>query len=142
VYCESYNPSWSWYAGPAAASAVFRMSDGLRFTFDGNWAASGFETSWTGSWRAVGEHGTATWDGEGAPQAQSGPYGSVAASAPIPVALAEHRFFGLEAALADFVAALRTGTVPAGECHDNLRSLAMCHAAVESAARGTPVPVS
>jgi hypothetical protein len=31
--------------------------------------------------------------------------------------------------------------VPAGECHDNLRSLAMCHAAVESAARAVPVAI-
>ena len=51
------------------------------------------------------------------------------------------RFLGLEGALADFVAALRTGSVPLGECHDNLRSLAMCHAAVESAALGAPVTV-
>ena len=54
----------------------------------------------------------------------------------------EGRFFGLEASLADFVAALRTGGVPEGECHDNVQSLAMCHAAVESAAAGTRVPVA
>ena len=48
---------------------------------------------------------------------------------------------GLEGALADFVAAVRTGSVPPGECHDNIRSLAMCHAAVESAERGVPVDV-
>ena len=23
VYCDSYNPPWSWYEGPAAAAAVF-----------------------------------------------------------------------------------------------------------------------
>ena len=51
------------------------------------------------------------------------------------------RFRGLERRLADFVAALRTGAVPQGECHDNLKSLAMCHAAVESAALGAPVSV-
>ena len=26
VYCDSYSPPWSWYAGPAAAAAVFRMT--------------------------------------------------------------------------------------------------------------------
>ena len=57
-------------------------------------------------------------------------------------ALPEDRFFGLEASLADFVAALRTGRPPAGECHDNVQSLAMCHAAVESAATGERVPVA
>ena len=48
---------------------------------------------------------------------------------------------GLEFSLAEFVDALRTGRVPAGECHDNLRSLAMCHAAVESARTGRRVAV-
>lgn len=142
VYCDSYNPPWSWYAGDAAAHAVFEMSDGLRFTFDGNWAADGFETSWTGSWRAIGQLGTATWDGEGAPRVEGGPAGAVTASVPVEVALGEGRFFGLEAALADFVAALRSGNAPAGECHDNVRSLAMCHAAVESAAAGARVAVA
>ena len=142
VYCESYNPPWSWYAGPAAAHAVFEMSDGVRFAFDGNWAADGFETSWTGVWRAVGELGTATWDGEGTAGVEPGPGHRLTVTAPPVEQLPEDRFFGLEASLADFVAALRTGRPPAGECHDNIKSLAMCHAAVESAATGARVPVA
>ena len=143
VYCEAYDPPGSWYAGPAAANAVFRMSGDVRFAFNGNWAADGFKTSWTGVWRAVGELGSATWDGEGAPEVESGPTQKIRAAAPAQVPIPDpERFFGLEAALADFVAALRTGRVPLGECHDNLRSIAMCHAAVESAALGAPVPVS
>ena len=123
VYCDSYSPSWSWYAGPAAAAAVFRMTGDLRFAFVGNWAAPRDETSWTGWWRAIGEGGIATWDGEDPPD------------------LDPTRFRGLDLSLADFVAALRSGSVPQGECHDNLKSLAMCHAAVESAALGAPVSV-
>ena len=65
VYCESWNPPHSWFGGPAAASAVFQMSGGVRFSFDGDWSAQGFQTSWTGSWRAIGEHGSAVWDGAG-----------------------------------------------------------------------------
>ena len=84
VYCESHNPPWSWYAGPAAASAIFRMSGDLRFTFTGNWAADGFRTSWTGSWRAIGERGTAVWDGEGIPRVEPGPGARVTASRPDP----------------------------------------------------------
>ena len=100
------------------------MSGGLRFSFLGNWAAPTDETSWTGAWQAVGENGIATWDGE-----------EIGERDP-------ERFQGLEGSLADFVSALRTGSVPEGECHDNLRSLAMCHAAVESAALGAPVSVA
>jgi predicted dehydrogenase len=138
VYCDAYNPPWSWYAGAAAANAIFRMTDGLRFAFTGNWAADGFQTSWTGSWRAVGERGSATWDGEGAPRADGD---GVSAAVPEKRPVNPERFMGLADSLADFVRALRTGRVPQGECHDNVHSLAMCHAAVESAARGEVVAV-
>jgi predicted dehydrogenase len=123
VYCDSYSPPWSWYEGPAAAAAVFRMTKDLRFSFVGNWAAPRDETSWTGWWRAIGEGGIATWDGEDTEDRDP------------------ERFLGLAGSLADFVAALRTGGVPQGDGRDNLKSLAMCHAAVESAALGAPVSV-
>jgi predicted dehydrogenase len=123
VYCDSYSPPWSWYEGPAAATAVFKMTGDLRFSFVGNWAAPRNETGWTGWWRAIGEGGIATWDGEDPPDRDP------------------TRFRGLEDSLVEFVSALRDGTVPQGEAHDNLKSLAMCHAAVESAALGAPVSV-
>ncbi|GAA4202852.1 Gfo/Idh/MocA family protein [Actinocatenispora rupis] len=142
VYCESYNPRFSWFPGAAAANAVFEMTGGLRFVLNGSWCADGFQTSWTGSWRTVGAHGTAAWDGETAPRAEPAPGARITATAPDPGGTPEGRFHGLAAALREFVAALRTGATPQGECHDNLRSLAMCHAAVESAATGTRVPVA
>lgn len=141
VYCEAHNPPWSWYAGPAAASAIFRMSDDVRFTFTGNWAADGFQTSWTGAWRATGERGSATWDGERVPHVEPAPGVQLEVAVPVRRTPDPSRFPGLEASLADFVRALRTGSVPNGECHDNIHSLAMCHAAVESSERGMPVPV-
>ena len=122
VYCDSYSPPWSWYAGPAAAAAVFRMSGDLRFSFVGNWAAPRNETSWTG--------------GGGRSARAASPPGTARRRDRDP-----ERFHGIEGALADFVAAVRTGATPQGECHDNLKSLAMCHAAVESAALGAPVSV-
>jgi predicted dehydrogenase len=142
VFCDAYNPPWSWYEGPAAAHAVFKMTGDVRFAFSGNWAADGFKTSWTGSWRAVGEHGTATWEGDGAtPRVEPGPGARVTASVPVLPPADKTRFPGLAGALDDFVGALRTGRLPAGECHDNIMSLAMCHAAVASAQAGAPVLV-
>ena len=124
VYCESYSPPWSWYAGPAAGGG--RVPDERRPAVLVRRQLGGAHERdlVDGAWRAVGENGIATWDGEDT--ADRDP----------------ERFLGLEGALADFVTALRTGTVPAGECHDNLRSLAMCHAAVASAAVGAAVPVT
>jgi len=49
---------------------------------------------------------------------------------------------GIAGSLRDFVRALRTGSTPMGECHDNIKSLAMVFAAIESAATGRRVPVA
>lgn len=133
VYCESYNPPWSWFRGRASANAVFEMTGGLRFTLNGSWCSDGYRTSWTGSWRAMGERGGAMWDGDNPPTVDPGPGHEIKPAVPEAVNHSEGRFYGLAEALTEFVAALRTGSIPQGECHDNLRSLAMCHAAVESA---------
>ncbi len=73
---------------------------------------------------------------------EPGPGSTVTASVPILIPPNELRFKGLQASLAEFVSALRTGTTPQGEAHDNIQSLAMCHAAVASAELGAPVPVT
>jgi predicted dehydrogenase len=119
VYCEEYNPSWSWYRGGAAATAIFEMAGGTRFVYTGSWCSDGHETPWNGQWRASGEHGTALWDG------QDGPLDAA-----------------ITASLRDFVTALRTGVTPMGECHDNIMSLAMVHAAIASAESGRPVAIT
>jgi predicted dehydrogenase len=142
VYCDSYNPPWSWFAGASGAHAIFEMTGDLHLVLNGNWCADGFQTSWTGSWRAVGERGSAVWDGETAPRVEPGPGVEIDAVATSAKRVAADRFYGLEEALMDFVRALRTGKSPQGECHDNLRSLAMCHAAVESARLRTRVPIT
>jgi predicted dehydrogenase len=137
VYCEEYNPGWSWYAGGAAATAVVEFAGGLRYTYSGSWCADGLSTSWNGAWRVVGAGGTATWDGDGAPLVhRAGDASPVAA----PVAPGGPEDVG--GALAEFVDALRTGAVPSGEVHANVLSLAMVEAAIRSAATGERLTIA
>ena len=136
VYCESYNPPWSWYDGDAAANAVFVFEDGVRFSYSGSWCAPGDETSWNGDWRVSAAEGTARWDGDHQPTALRGD-GSVVET-PGPEDGAED----VEGALTEFVAALRDGSVPQGEVHDNVVSLAMVEAAVLSADSKVPVRIA
>jgi predicted dehydrogenase len=142
VYCESYSPPWDWYAGHSAANALFRMTGDVRLAFNGSWTADGFPTSWTGRWRVFGERGSAMWDGQRAPRVQAAPGVELppVQSAREPRKSAT-RFAGLRHALAEFVGALRSGRPPQTDGRDNLRSLAMCYAAVESSRRGEPVKV-
>ena len=132
VYCEEYNPSWSWYAGDAATTAIFEFSGGARYIYSGSWCSPGLETSWNGSWRISGASGSAHWDGEN--QADFEITDKSAGEVSLPRPVDDHD--GAEeiaGSLAEFVHALRTGVVPSGEVHANVLSLAMVEAAVLSA---------
>jgi predicted dehydrogenase len=118
AYCDEYRPAWSWYAGADSAVAVFEMTGGVRVVCQGSWTTEGAQTPWDGRWLVTGERGTATWDGESTPTDL------------------------LAAALREFVTALRTGTAPPSDCADNLMSLVMVHAAVESARTGRRVDIA
>ncbi|MFB9375880.1 Gfo/Idh/MocA family protein [Kineococcus gynurae] len=135
VYCEEFNPGWSWYAGAANACATFEMSSGARYSFSGSWCAPGLETSWNGAWRLSGARGSAVWDGDHPPRCE------IVEAGVEPAAVADP---GLEVpgSLAAFVTALRTGSPAMGEVHDNVLSLAMVEAATTSAATGRRVTVA
>jgi predicted dehydrogenase len=129
VGCEEYNPGWSWYSGDAAASAVFEMSNGARFIFNGSWCSPGAETSWNGSWRISAESGTVLWDGDNKPS-----------SDPLAVEVdTNDPGTEIEGSLREFVAALRTGDEPMGRVHTNVLSFAMVEAAIRSARTGRRV---
>jgi predicted dehydrogenase len=135
VYCEEFNPPWSWYKGDASASAIFEMEGGLRYTYRGSWCAEGASTSWEAEWRAVGERGTALWDGIG----DRPPKASLITSdeglhrqTRTLEAFVKPEPTGIAGSIQDFLHALSTGATPMGECHDNIKSLAMVFAAMES----------
>ena len=131
VYCESWNPSWSWYRGDAAAAAVFAFEDGVRYVYDGSWCAPGAETSWNGAWRASGAAGTALWDGDHDPSSDlDGTARLARAAAPTRSGTRSpgrwRRSSGRSA----------PASVPDGEVHGNVMSLAMVEAAIASARSG------
>ena len=46
VYCHEWNPTGSWYDRDASAIAVFEMTDGIVYTYQGSWCAEGCNTPW------------------------------------------------------------------------------------------------
>nr|WP_269778653.1 Gfo/Idh/MocA family oxidoreductase [Microlunatus antarcticus] len=135
VFCDSFNPSWSWFGGDAAANAVFEFEGGARFSFTGSWCSPGLETSWNGRWRVSADGGTALWDGDGEPVAED----ADGSSLPVVVEDEPEQIAG---SLAEFVAVLREGGVPSGEVHANVLSLAMVEAATRSAEAGRRVTIA
>lgn len=143
VYAHEFNPAGSWYRGDVAATCVFEMSDGVIFTYRGSWCAEGCHTSWNGDWRFIGEKGTLLYERDGEPT------GQVAASKTgfhrklrdVRAPKTTVRRTGMHGALGEMLAFLRTGRRPQTECHDNIKSLAMVFAAIDSARKRRRVPV-
>lgn len=142
VYCETFNPQWSWYRGDASASAIFEFDGGTRYVFTGSWCSQGEDTSWNGNWRVSGAEGTALWDGEAMPTVArvDGASLSLVSAAHEPASEPSGEEIG--GALTEFVGALRTGDTPSGDVHSNIYSLAMVEAAALSADSGRRVVIA
>jgi len=143
VYCDEFNPKGSWYRGDVAANAVFEMAGGVRFAYRGSWCAEGCRTSWHGNWRLIGERGTILYENDGDPrgEAVAKAEGFDRPMRPVRLSPAAMKHTGQRGALRELLAYLRRGRMPQCECHDNIKSLAMVFAAMESSRKGRRVKV-
>ena len=136
VYAQENNPAGSWYAHGASANAIFEFSGDVTFTYRGSWVAEGAPTSWEAAWRIIGTNGTLLWDGADRFEARvvaenSGflrPLRDVVVS-PVPHPSQTH---GHASVIAEFLKAVETGMAPETAGNDNIKSLAMVLAAIES----------
>ena len=141
VTARGTRPEWSVYHRDATVSAAFEMSDGSLFAYHGTWNARGLPTWWNSEWRIGAQHGSATWDGTGAPVVGTEDEEETARlqaaidaeTAPEPDQIA--------ASLVECVSALREGRTPMCEIHENVLSFAMVEAAVAAVERGERVEI-
>lgn len=146
VYCLETNPSGSWYAHGAAANAIFEFDHGVVFNYRGSWCAEGANTSWESAWRIIGTKGTLLWDGEESFEARvvSGDSGFFRELTPLdvpePADIAQTH--GHASVIADFLDAIAEGRAPETVGTDNINSLAMVFAAIESAKIGQRVLIA
>jgi predicted dehydrogenase len=137
VYCHESNPKGSWYAHGAAANAIFELKSGITFTYRGSWAAEGANTSWESSWRIIGTRGTLLWDGADQFEAHvvNGYEGFLRPVAELEVLPPANpaQTQGHASVIAEFVRSIEEGQEPETVGTDNIKSLAMVFAAIESA---------
>ena len=144
VYCHEFNPKGSWYAHGASAIAVFEMTDGVVLTYRGSWCSEGMNTSWECDWRGVGSKGSCIWDGKELikGQARNGEEGFFRPQKDFTVTLEKKLVHGAHAGvIREFIDCVKNGGIPQTVCHDNIKSLAMVHAAVKSAETGKKVAI-
>jgi len=145
VYCDEWNPKGSWWQHGAAANAIFQMDHGIRFCFRGSWCAEGLRTSWDGAWRIIGTKGTILWDGLDDVRGEyvKVPEGFFYEQQPLDVGEepdpAETR--GHFSVMTQFLRQVSEGIPAETRSSDNIHSLAMVHAAIESSDAGGIVPV-
>ena len=155
VYCKEWNPPGSWYARDASAVAIFDLSDGsdasdgIVYTYHGSWCAEGLNTTWEAEWRIVGERGSVTWDGAVGFRAEvaTGRSGirSTYREVEVPAlddATLAGKTGGHAGVIREFVRCVRTGATPETAAGDNIKSLAMVFAAIESAETGRTVEIA
>jgi|tagenome__1003787_1003787.scaffolds.fasta_scaffold20931834_2 predicted dehydrogenase len=137
VRAHELRPPRSGFAGATVATCTFELDGGALFTYRGSWSAAGLETPWFGDWRVDGTLGAARWQADGRPQAQR---------------LVEHtpqgpRFEQVElrvdegpndhpAAVPALLRQMASGAPLETPGADNIRSLAMVLAALESVRTG------
>jgi predicted dehydrogenase len=145
VYCKEWNPAGSWYANGASAMAIFEMSEGVVYNYRGSWCAEGLQTSWEAEWRFIGTRGMLKWDGAQGFAAESatptGQFWAERQEIPIPPYTADEHFHGHASCIQEFVECVRTGATPNTFCTDNIKSLAMVFAAIESVEKGQAVKI-
>ncbi|MCX2725625.1 Gfo/Idh/MocA family protein [Roseibium salinum] len=137
VFCHESNPVHSWYRHGASAVAIFECENDVTMTYRGSWCAEGAPTSWEASWRIVGSRGTLLWDGNEGFRAEivktKEGFLFPLESIEVPDLAEPFGGDGHAGVIADFLDARERGSVPLTDSADNIRSLAMTFAAIQSA---------
>lgn len=138
AYCHEWNPRESWYDHGASAAAIFEMEDNVVFNYRGSWCTEGHNTSWQCAWRTIGTEGSILWDGQddilGEKVSESGMTGLCRSVEPLTIPDRDPpRYVKHAGVIRDFLDAISTGSTPPTICTDNVKSVAMVHAAIRSA---------
>ena len=136
VQAITWNQPWGWHAGDACHAIVFEYASGLRATHVCVGCAVGSQTQWNGDWRIEGPQGSleASKDGivfKHLHRTETPETREIEGDLNVPT--------GEKAILDVFLQAVRTRQPPECNAEDNLGSLAMVFAAIQSAKEGRKV---
>jgi predicted dehydrogenase len=142
IHCHAWNPSWSHFKDPAEASATITFDGGSVVHYHGSWVSTAPPTLWSGAWQIECAGGVIQWTSRN-DNSLAGETLTVRPRARRPrrVTLPEVEHWDRAGSLAAFAAAVREGKEPSASGRDNLGSLKLMFAAIESAESGRPVEI-
>jgi len=149
VRARSFNPSWSRFAGNASANVQFTTADGAEISYVGSWHARRPHTSWDGAWEIHGTHASIAWDynrvilyphdnviGETVFRTGALERADDALEIPLDALQYDERLGTID----EFISAISENRDPQTHGGDNIRSLGLVLAAVESTKQdGAPI---
>jgi len=137
VYARTWKPEWSWFEHDPCAAALFHFEDGLEVVYEGSWVARGRETTWEGYWAAECADALIELRG-GTVHILSPEHHGQDSEVELHVMPKEGQAFSL----IEFQQAIAEGRAPETSGRDNLNSLAMVFAVMESAHLNRPVRIA
>jgi predicted dehydrogenase len=140
VVAQTWNPPWSQFAGNASAICLFTMEGEVHVVYTAYWHPRGQVTDWNCLWRIEGARGYLVLDRDEVRVYEGDdPHtpGTAREEQRVPLVAMSHT--DQAAVLMDFATAVQAGRPAPTTARDNLRSIQMVFAAVESATRGAPV---
>jgi len=142
VRARSWNPSWSIFTSNSAALVEIVGTRGEQVLYTGSWSSHGRPTSWDGAWQIEGERGGIVWDQNRVtvhfPSAFDTVFmpGALERDGVMEVDLDQLQHEEREGTLREFRRAVLSGTPAETSVADNLTSISLVLAAVESAKAG------
>jgi predicted dehydrogenase len=143
IYCEAWNPEWATFGGPSVAVASIAFEGGVVVSYRGSWVTAGPVTPWAGEWRMEFQHGEVFWtsredDGVLRDRVVARSRDGKTRALTLP----EVRWTGPSGTLTEFANAIDSGREPETSGRENLGTIALVEAAVESATRRELVTIS
>jgi predicted dehydrogenase len=143
ISCSAWNPAWSHFTDPAAASACILFQDDVVVNYYGNWASTGPMTAWSGEWRIECERGEILWSSRGVTSDADEVIIQPLREEPYPLALSAMTMnTDWHGSLNAFVKAIASGQELESSGRNNLLTLALSLAAVEAANTHLPVEIA
>lgn len=144
IYCCAWNPSGSKFREAPVGTATINFDGGAVVNYRGSWISAGKETAYGGEWHMECAEGEIAWTCRGDRDVSlNGERVMICRlqQAPAPVELLSTQYFGRTGALAAFAHTIENGSEPPflSSGRNNIGSLVLMHAAIESAVTGKVV---
>jgi predicted dehydrogenase len=141
VYCEAWNPGWTSFAGPSVAVASVDFDD-IVVSYRGSWISAGPPTPWAGDWRLEFEHGEVYWTNRDDDATHDKVVVRSRSGKARSATLRPMQWTGPWGTLTEFADAVLSDRQPETSGRNNLGTIALMEAAVESAARREPITLN